>query len=130
VLKLAPEGVLFYLAVGDAALPALALAILARAFGGILLTRARRGDIIDEHSKDSRSTTCTSRWIPHRAPGRSLLRRVGNSSQAFHKVEYHVEPKVRRFAAKQRKRTGFAWKPWSSAIVYGTWGRFRDYRLA
>jgi hypothetical protein len=28
---------------------------------------------------------------------------VGNSSQAFNKVRYHVERKVRRFAAKQRK---------------------------
>ena len=56
--------------------------------------------------------------------------RVGNSSQAFNKVHYHVERKVRRFAAKQRKRAGFGWKRWSSAIVYGAWGLFRDYHLA
>ncbi len=55
--------------------------------------------------------------------------RVGNSSQAFNKVKYQVERKVRRFAAKQRKRTGFGWKRWSSDIVYGTWGLFGDYRL-
>jgi RNA-directed DNA polymerase len=55
--------------------------------------------------------------------------RVGNSSQAFNKVQYHVERKVRRFAAKQRKRTGFGWKRWSSDIVYGSWGLFRDYHL-
>jgi len=55
--------------------------------------------------------------------------RVGNSSQAFNKVQYHVERKVRRFAAKQRKRTGFGWKRWSSDVVYGSWGLFRDYRL-
>jgi RNA-directed DNA polymerase len=55
--------------------------------------------------------------------------RVGNSSQAFHKVEYHVERKVRRFAAKQRKRKGFGWKRWSSEIVYESWGLFRDYHL-
>ena len=55
--------------------------------------------------------------------------KVGNSSQAFHKVQYHVERKVRRFAAKQRKRTGFGWKRWSSEVVYGSWGLFRDYRL-
>jgi RNA-directed DNA polymerase len=54
---------------------------------------------------------------------------VGNSSQAFNKVKYHVERKVRRFAAKQRKRTGFGWR-WSSAVVYGSWGLFRDYRVA
>ena len=48
--------------------------------------------------------------------------KVGNSSQAFNKVKYHVERKVRRFAAKQRKRTGFGWKRWSSDIVYGIVG--------
>ena len=55
--------------------------------------------------------------------------RVGNSSQAFNKVKYHVERKVRRFAAKKSKRTGFGWKRWSSEIVYGSWGLFGDYRL-
>ena len=55
--------------------------------------------------------------------------RVGNSSQAFLKVKYQVERKVRRFAAKKSKRMGFGWKRWSSAIVYGAWGLFGDYRL-
>src|SRR6185437_4515418 len=55
--------------------------------------------------------------------------RVGNSSQAFNKVRYHVERKVRRFAAKRSKRTGFGWKRWSSEIVYGAWGLFGDYNL-
>jgi RNA-directed DNA polymerase len=55
--------------------------------------------------------------------------RVGNSSQAFAKVRYQVECKVRRFAAKKSKRKGFGWKRWSSEIVYGSWGLFRDYRL-
>jgi RNA-directed DNA polymerase len=56
--------------------------------------------------------------------------RVGNASQAFNKVQYHVERKVRRFAAKQRKRSGFGWKRWSSEMVYGSWGLYRDYHLA
>jgi RNA-directed DNA polymerase len=56
--------------------------------------------------------------------------RVGNSSQAFGKVKYHVERKMRRFMAKRSKRTGFGWKRWSSEIVYGTWGLFSDYHLA
>ena len=30
--------------------------------------------------------------------------KVGNSSQAFNKVKHHAERKVRRFAAKKRKR--------------------------
>src|SRR6266566_1580193 len=55
--------------------------------------------------------------------------RVGNSSQAFDKVKFHAERKVRRFAAKKSKRKGFGWKRWSSDIVYGKWGLYRDYRL-
>jgi RNA-directed DNA polymerase len=54
---------------------------------------------------------------------------VGNSSQAFAKVQLHVERKVRRFAAKKSKRTGLGWKRWSRNVVYGAWGLFRDYRL-
>jgi len=56
--------------------------------------------------------------------------RVGNSSQAFNKLKYHAERKVRRFASKKCKRSGFGWKRWSSDVVYGTWGLFGDYRLA
>jgi RNA-directed DNA polymerase len=56
--------------------------------------------------------------------------RVGNSGRAFHKVRWHVDRKVRRFAAKQSKRKGFGWKRWSSAVVYETWGLFGDYRVA
>jgi len=55
--------------------------------------------------------------------------RVGNSSQAFGKVRYHTERKVRRFVAKRSKRTGFGWKRWSSDVVYERWGLFSDYRL-
>ena len=43
--------------------------------------------------------------------------------------QYEVERKVRRLAAKKCKRKGFGWKRWSSAVVYGTWGLFRDYRV-
>jgi RNA-directed DNA polymerase len=56
--------------------------------------------------------------------------RVGHSSQAFRKVRYHVERRVRRFATKKSKRKGFGWKRWSSAVVYKKWGLFGDYRLA
>jgi RNA-directed DNA polymerase len=44
-------------------------------------------------------------------------------------VKYEVDRKVRRLAAKKCKRKGFGWKRWSSAVVYGTWGLFRDYRV-
>jgi RNA-directed DNA polymerase len=56
--------------------------------------------------------------------------RVGNSSRAFAKVRYDVERKVRRFAAKKSNRKGFGWKRWSSEIVYGSWGLFRNYRVS
>jgi RNA-directed DNA polymerase len=56
--------------------------------------------------------------------------RVGNASRAFGKVRYSVELKVRRFAMRQRKRSGYGWKRWNDAIVYGQWGLFSDYRLA
>jgi RNA-directed DNA polymerase len=55
--------------------------------------------------------------------------RVGNSRQAFDEVKYHVERKVRRFAAKKAKRRGFGWKRWSREVVYGAWGLFDDYRI-
>jgi RNA-directed DNA polymerase len=56
--------------------------------------------------------------------------RVGNASRAFAKVRYYVELKVRRFAMRQRKRSGFGWKRWNHEVVYGQWGLFADYRLA
>ena len=56
--------------------------------------------------------------------------RVGNSGDAFSKLKWLVERKVRRFAAKKRGRRGFGWKRWSSEVVYGAWGLFSDYRVA
>ncbi len=56
--------------------------------------------------------------------------RIGNSSRAFNNVKCPLERKVRRFAVKKSKRTGFGWKRWSSEVVYRTWGLFGDYRLA
>jgi RNA-directed DNA polymerase len=56
--------------------------------------------------------------------------RVGNANQAFAKVRYGVELKARRFATRQRKRSGFGWKRCNREVVYGTCGLFSDYRLA
>jgi len=55
--------------------------------------------------------------------------RYGNSSRALGSVKYHVERKVRRFAARQRGHKGFGFERWSSAVVYGQWGLYADYRL-
>lgn len=56
--------------------------------------------------------------------------RVGNARQAFDKVRYFVECKIRRFVSRRQKRTGFGWKRWSREVVYGSWGLFSDYRLS
>ncbi len=53
--------------------------------------------------------------------------RVGNSADALQTVKYYVELKVRRFAARKGKRSGFGWKRWSNDVVYGEWGLFDDY---
>lgn len=55
--------------------------------------------------------------------------RRGNSGRALTSVKFHVERKVRRFAAKQRGRRGFGWKRWSNAVVYGQWELFNDYHV-
>jgi len=55
--------------------------------------------------------------------------RRGNSARALGSVKFHVERKVRRFAAKQRGRRGFGWKRWSSDVVYNQWGLFGDYHV-
>jgi RNA-directed DNA polymerase len=56
--------------------------------------------------------------------------RHGNSARALGSVKFHVERKVRRFAAKQRGRRGFGWERWSSEVVYGQWGLFNDYHVS
>ncbi|MFQ5791254.1 MAG: group II intron maturase-specific domain-containing protein, partial [Acidobacteriota bacterium] len=55
--------------------------------------------------------------------------RVGNSGDAFKKVQWLIERKVRRFAAKKRGCKGFGWKRWSNEVVYGVRGLFVDYRI-
>ncbi len=55
--------------------------------------------------------------------------RVGNSADALQQVQYYVERKIRRFAARKSKRSGFGWKRWSKQVVYGTWRLFTDYTI-
>ena len=55
--------------------------------------------------------------------------RVGNSAEAFGKVKFHVEHKVRRFASRRSKRKGLGWNRWSRKVVYEAWGLFNEYRV-
>jgi RNA-directed DNA polymerase len=55
--------------------------------------------------------------------------RIGNSNDAFGKVKYFIEQKVRRFVMKRKGRKGFGWKRWSKEEIYGKWGLYQDYRI-
>ena len=53
--------------------------------------------------------------------------RVGNSSKCFGYVKDWVEKKIRRHLMRSRKRRGFGWNRWESALLYETLGLFNDY---
>ncbi len=54
--------------------------------------------------------------------------RIGHAERVLLKLRNYVELRVRRFAAKQRKRQGFGWKRWSREVVYRRWGLYDNYR--
>jgi hypothetical protein len=60
---------------------------------------------------------------PHTSPSQLMPAEVGNIKDMV------LAPEYRHMAAKKCKRKGFGWKRWSSTVVYGTWGLFRDYRV-
>lgn len=55
--------------------------------------------------------------------------RAGNATKAMQQVRRYAELRVRRFAAKQRKRSGFGWKQWSKDVVYGHWGLYDSWHV-
>ncbi|RYF44652.1 MAG: group II intron reverse transcriptase/maturase [Cytophagaceae bacterium] len=55
--------------------------------------------------------------------------RGGNFSRVFTKVRHLVERLVRRFAARQRGRSGRGWNRWDDETVYAVWGLYRDYQI-
>jgi RNA-directed DNA polymerase len=55
--------------------------------------------------------------------------RIGNSNNAFYKVKYFIEKKVRRFVMKRKGLKGFGWKRWSREEIYKKWGLYNDYRI-
>ncbi len=55
--------------------------------------------------------------------------RIGQSTRHFSHIRYWVMKKVRRHLQKVRGRSGFGWKRWSSAYIYGQLGLYYDYRL-
>ncbi len=55
--------------------------------------------------------------------------RIGQSTRCFSYIRYWVMEKVRRHLQKARGLSGFGWKRWNSAFIYGELGLFYDYKL-
>jgi len=55
--------------------------------------------------------------------------RTGYSSRHFSYIRWWVSRKVRRHLQRARGRSGFGWKRWSAAFIYGELGLFYDYKL-
>lgn len=55
--------------------------------------------------------------------------RIGQSTRCFSYIRYWVMKKVRGHLQRARGRSGFSWKRWSSAFIYGTLGLYYDYKL-
>jgi RNA-directed DNA polymerase len=55
--------------------------------------------------------------------------RIGHSSHCFSYIRHWVEKKVRRHLQKARGRSGYGWKRWSSAFIYGELGLYQSYKL-
>ncbi len=55
--------------------------------------------------------------------------RIGQSARCFSYVRYWVMKKIRRHLQRARGRSGFGWKRWSSAYIYGHLGLYYDYKL-
>ncbi len=55
--------------------------------------------------------------------------RFGHSARHFSYIRWWVSKKIRRHLQRARGDSGFGWKKWSSAFIYGELGLFYDYRL-
>lgn len=55
--------------------------------------------------------------------------RTGQSARHFSYIRSWVMKKVRRHLQKARGRSGYGWKRWSSAYIYGQLGLYYNYKL-
>lgn len=55
--------------------------------------------------------------------------RFGHAARHFNYIRWWVTKKVRRHLQRARGDSGFGWKKWSSAFIYGELGLFYDYKL-
>ena len=55
--------------------------------------------------------------------------RFGHADRHFSYIRWWVSKKIRRHLQRARGDSGFGWKKWSSAFIYGELGLFYDYKL-
>lgn len=55
--------------------------------------------------------------------------RIGQATRCFSYIRWWVMKKVRRHLQRARGRSGYGWKRWSSAFIYGALGLYYDYKL-
>jgi len=55
--------------------------------------------------------------------------RVGNSSDAFNKMNHYIVKKVMRYIRRKQLKRGFGWKVWTDDVLYGRYGLFNDYKV-
>lgn len=55
--------------------------------------------------------------------------RIGQATRCFSYIRWWVMKKVRRHLQKARGRSGYGWKRWSAAFIYGALGLYYDYKL-
>jgi RNA-directed DNA polymerase len=55
--------------------------------------------------------------------------RFGHAARHFSYIRWWVSKKIRRHLQRARGDSGFGWKKWSSAFIYGELGLFYDYKL-
>ena len=67
--------------------------------------------------------------INPRIRGHCNYYRFGHASRHFSYIRWWVSRKVRRHLQRVRGKSGFGWKKWSSAFIYGNLGLYCDYRI-
>jgi len=67
--------------------------------------------------------------INPRLRGHCNYYRFGHASRHFSYIRWWVSRKVRRHLQRVRGKSGFGWKKWSSAFIYGNLGLYCDYRI-
>ena len=97
-------------------------------------TQKKRKQHIDElqeifHQYRSQPIGEVIRKINSKLRGFCNYFRIGQTTRCFSYIRWWVMKKVRRHLQRARGRSGYGWKRWSSAFIYGVLGLYYDYKL-